>query len=95
MLFLIADYFLVMDTIVNGTGFTKLDNLIQNLLTHKPKTFFERGYVKDLFIHDRISVFNSNNNIAYISCKKDYLSTLTHQSKQGLDETIFEVYKVA
>lgn len=69
------DFLIIKDTIENGAGYSPLDNIIQELLNTKPVSFFENGYLADLFVIDRLSCIYSPENIKAIRCYKDYLST--------------------
>jgi hypothetical protein len=88
------DYFLFKDTVLNGSGFPKLDKIIQDLLSSKPAEFFKNGFPKDLFVCDRVSL-HMNGNVSHISCRKDYLSSLIHDCEPNLDSKAFMVFKMA
>lgn len=93
----VMDYFLMKDTVENGTGHSGLDEIVQNLLNTKPVSFFENGYNQDLFICDRLFIINGEGKKPYtIRCHKNYLSTYI-LGKQGNpeDDKHYDFYKVA
>jgi hypothetical protein len=69
----LINYFLIKDTIQNGTNNKQLDDLIDHLIKIKPDSFFLRGYVCDLFVYDRLAIDASP--VSKLFCKHDYLST--------------------
>lgn len=88
------DYLLIKDGIENGMGHIKLDSVVQSLLKTKPTTFFEQGYLSDLFILDRISVF-SGNSLKFIQCNIRYLSTTGINDDKNVDFERFQIFKIA
>ena len=87
------DYLLIKDSIENGTGNKLLDRMMGVLLHTKPATFFEKGYLADLFVIDRISV-NSDSSPKFIQCKTQYLSTLGLKGNTNTDDSQFMVFKM-
>lgn len=69
----LINYFLIKDSIRNGTNNKKLDDLIDHLIKTKPGSFFLRGYVCDLFVYDRLAI--DAGPVAKLFCNRDYLST--------------------
>ena len=96
LLWSLIDYLLIKDSVENGTGHAKLDGLIQKFFKTKPKAFFERGYIADLFVADRLALHLRPKECFQIMCKRDYLSTLMvgRDQHSGQDDQYVE-YKVA
>jgi hypothetical protein len=96
LLWSLIDYLLIKDSVEKGTGHNKLDALIQKLFNTKPKAFFERGYIGDLFVADRLALHLRPKECFQIMCKRDYLSTLMVGRDQHSDQDEQYVqYKVA
>lgn len=92
-----ADYFLVKDAVEHGTGIPALDRMIESLLFTKPAQFFKSGFIKDLFIIDRLNIIEHAENVAYIRTHNDYLSTqvLNHDEAATQRDAAFTYFKVA
>lgn len=73
----LSDFLMLRDTLINGTGMHKLDSVIENLLKNKSVLFFKSGYLKDLFIEDRIQASQAKEP-SHIVVNADYLSTSFH-----------------
>ncbi|TNC80809.1 MAG: hypothetical protein C9356_11845 [Oleiphilus sp.] len=92
----LMDYFLLKDSLENGTGHEGLDKLIAKLITNKSPVFFSSGYLTDIFVIDRIVLSKPDSAVRFIRCHKDYLSTqpLGESEARGNDPQ-FEIHQVA
>lgn len=96
LLWSLLDYLLIKDSVEKGTGHNKLDSLIQKFFKTKPKDFFERGYIGDLFVSDRLALHQRPSECHQIMCKRDYLSTLmVAKGQSGSNDSQYINYTVA
>lgn len=81
----LIDYLLIKDGILNGLGIKSLDNVALTLLREKPRSFFQQGYIADLFVCDRIELFRNPDDVKFLSCYQDRLSTTCLKSVEEMD----------
>lgn len=93
----IIDYLVIKDTVENGSGREAYDNTMHKLLTTKPNSFFERGFLGDFFITDQASS-HEDPECNQTLCMKDYLSTWTVSTcdkNKDIDVSNRELYQIA
>jgi hypothetical protein len=81
----LIDYLLIKDGILNGLGIKSLDTVALTLLREKPRSFFQQGFIADLFVCDRIELFRNPDDVKFLSCYQDRLSTACLKSVEEID----------
>lgn len=97
LLWEIANYLMVKNTIEHGSGFSRYDDILESMLSNKPTDFFKNGYISDFFIHDRITLL-TDKDVRFIASQKSYLSTTTMTESvrsRAIFSDDFEIFKLA
>jgi hypothetical protein len=97
LMFAMLKYLLFKDTVENGSGNSSLDKVISELIDTKPVDFFERGFLHDLFVNDRLSLLNNDSKAKYLVSRKEHISTYLYETYQEASANLlnYDVFEIA